>query len=194
MLKLKDVTFSYPDRLVLENFSLIVNDGECVCLKGDSGCGKTTVARLLLGLEKTEHGEILAPKKISCVFQEDRLLNHLSLQKNLFLVLPKEKEKLAIAIAEELGLTNSLKLKPTELSGGMKRRVAIIRAISYGGDALILDEAFNGLDLENKVKIAEIIKREFILKSKPVLMITHIEEDAKLLDAKIINFTQKNPL
>ena len=194
MLKLKNVSFSYQDKSILNDFSLEVKDGECICLKGDSGCGKTTVARLLLGLEKADSGTVTAPKKISCVFQEDRLLDHLTLQKNIFLVTPKENQELALSLAKEFGLKQSLKLKPTELSGGMKRRVAIIRAIAFGGDALILDEAFNGLDLENKIKIAEIIKREFILKSKPVLMITHIEEDAALLDAKIINFTQKNPL
>lgn len=190
MLQLKNVSFSYQDRLVLENFSLEVKNGECVCLRGDSGCGKTTVARLLLGLEKATEGTVLAPQKISCVFQEDRLLNHLTLQKNLFLVLPKEKQEFALHLSEKLGLKDSLHLKVNELSGGMKRRAAIIKAIAYGGDALILDEAFNGLDTQNKIKLADIIKQEFILKNKPVLMITHIQEDANLLDAKIINFTK----
>lgn len=194
MLQLKNVSFTYQDRLVLDNFSLEVKNGECVCLRGDSGCGKTTVARLLLGLEKAIEGTVSAPQKISCVFQEDRLLNHLTLKKNIFLVITKERQEFALKLAEELGLKDSLALKPTELSGGMKRRVAIIRAIAFSGDALILDEAFNGLDTQNKIKIANIIKQEFILKDKPVLMITHIEEDANLLDAKTINFTQKNPL
>jgi ABC-type nitrate/sulfonate/bicarbonate transport system ATPase subunit len=194
MLKLENVSFSYQDKKVLDNFSLEIKDGECICLKGDSGCGKTTVARLLLGLEKAQEGIVTAPKKISCVFQEDRLLDHLTVLKNIFLVIPKKREKLVLELATELGLQDSLKLKISELSGGMKRRVAIIKAIAFSGDALILDEAFNGLDLENKIKIANIIKREFTAKSKPVLMITHVQEDAELLDAKIINFTQKNPL
>lgn len=194
MLKLENVSFSYQDKKVLDNFSLEIKEDECICLKGDSGCGKTTVARLLLGLEKAQEGIITAPKKISCVFQEDRLLDHLTVLKNIFLVIPKKREKLVLELATELGLQDSLKLKISELSGGMKRRVAIIKAIAFSGDALILDEAFNGLDLENKIKIANIIKREFTAKSKPVLMITHVQEDAELLDAKIINFTQKNPL
>ena len=194
MLKLENVSFSYQDKKVLDNFSLEIKDGECICLKGDSGCGKTTVARLLLGLEKAQEGIVTAPKKISCVFQEDRLLDHLTVLKNIFLVIPKKREKLVLELATELGLQDSLKLKISELSGGMKSRVAIIKAIAFSGDALILDEAFNGLDLENKIKIANIIKREFTAKSKPVLMITHVQEDAELLDAKIINFTQKNPL
>lgn len=190
MLGLKNVSFSYQDKLILDNFSLEVSDGECVCLKGDSGCGKTTVARLLLGLEKAKEGTVSAPKKISCVFQEDRLLPNFSLQKNIFLVVPKERQAFALELAQILGLKDSLHLKANELSGGMKRRVAIIKAIAYGGDALILDEAFNGLDTQNKEKIADIIKHEFIFKAKPVLMITHIQEDAELLDAKIINFTK----
>lgn len=194
MLKLENVTFGYQGKLVLDDFSLEVKNGECVCLKGDSGCGKTTVARLLLGLEKEVQGRVLSPEKISCVFQEDRLLNHLTLWKNITLVIPKENEKLALSLVKELGLEDSLNLKVTELSGGMKRRVAIIRAIAFSGDALILDEAFNGLDTQNKIKIADIIKREFILKDKPVLMITHVQEDATLLNARTINFTQKNPL
>lgn len=194
MLKLENVSFSYQDKKVLDNFSLEIKDAECICLKGDSGCGKTTVARLLLGLEKAQEGIVTAPKKISCVFQEDRLLDHLTVLKNIFLVIPKKREKLVLELATELGLQDSLKLKISELSGGMKRRVAIIKAIAFSGDALILDEAFNGLDLENKIKIANIIKREFTAKSKPVLMITHVQEDAELLDAKIINLTQKNPL
>ena len=69
----------------------------------------------------------------------------------------------------------------------MKRRVALVRAIAYSGDALILDEPFNGLDKDNKQIAANIIKREFINKNKPVLLITHIKEDADLLDAKIIS-------
>ena len=145
MLKLENVSFSYQDKKVLDNFSLEIKDGECICLKGDSGCGKTTVARLLLGLEKAQEGIVTAPKKISCVFQEDRLLDHLTVLKNIFLVIPKKREKLVLELATELGLQDSLKLKISELSGGMKRRVAIIKAIAFSGDALILDEAFNGL-------------------------------------------------
>ena len=69
----------------------------------------------------------------------------------------------------------------------MKRRVALIRAIAYNGDALILDEPFNGLDYDNKIIAAKIIKKEFIQKNKPVLLITHVSEDADLLGAKTIN-------
>lgn len=185
-IELKNVNFSYNENKILDNFNLTVNEGECVCLVGRSGCGKTTVARLILGLESAQEGDVSAPEKISCVFQEDRLLPHLNLYKNVLLALQKDAAPSAEALIEELGLADYKKSKISELSGGMKRRVAIIRAIAFDSDALVLDEPFNGLDQKNKELAAEIIKREFSDKDKPILLISHIEEDAQLLNAKTI--------
>lgn len=187
MIKLDNVSFAYGDNKILDDFSLLVKDGECVCLSGASGCGKTTVTRIVLGLEKLQKGSAEVPKKISCVFQEDRLLSHLTLQKNIRLVLKEEQYEFADELLKKFGLFEYKDLPIYELSGGMKRRAAIVRAIAYGGDALILDEAFNGIDIENKEKISKIIKSEFLDKGKSVLMITHISEDANLLSARIIN-------
>lgn len=184
MIELRKVSFSYGNEQILTDFNLQVNCGECVQLLGASGSGKTTVARLILGLEKTTAGTIVAPQKISAVFQEDRLLENLDVQKNLKLVLNQEQYNLAIKLLKELRLYDIRKKRISKLSGGMKRRIAIIRAIAYGGDALILDEPFNGLDEENKQIAANIIKREFLSKNKPVLLITHIKDDAELLNAK----------
>ena len=91
MLELKNVNFSYGEREILHDFNLKVENGQCVCLKGHSGCGKTTVLRLLLGLENATTGQIIKPKNPSVVFQEDRLVPSLSLKKNILLPLPKEK-------------------------------------------------------------------------------------------------------
>lgn len=187
MIELKNVTFSYGEQQILNNFNLSVNGGECVQLYGISGSGKTTVARLVLGLETVTNGNIIVPQKISTVFQEDRLLENLDVQKNIRTVLQKEQFTFADNLLKEFGLYDVRKKRVSELSGGMKRRVALVRAIAYGGDALILDEPFNGLDTENKIIAANIIKREFIDKDKPVLLITHINEDAELLNAKIIS-------
>lgn len=186
MIKLNNVSFSYGNQQILNNFNLTVNCHECVQLLGASGSGKTTVARLILGLEKANSGSIIVPQKISTVFQEDRLLENLDVLKNLRLVLDKEQLLLAIDLLKELGLYDIRKKRISKLSGGMKRRIALVRAIAYGGDALVLDEPFNGLDKENKQIAASIIKREFINKNKPVLLITHIKEDADLLHAKTI--------
>lgn len=187
MIKLENVYFSYAEQNILNNFSLTIKDGECVQLCGASGSGKTTVARLILGLETQTSGNILVPQKISAVFQEDRLLENLDVQKNVRLVLSKEQYSFADKLLKKFGLYDIRKKRISTLSGGMKRRVALVRAIAYNGDALILDEPFNGLDGYNKKIAADIIKDEFIHKGKSVLLITHIKEDADLLRAKIVN-------
>lgn len=191
MIELKNVSFSYGQLQILNNFNLSVKDGECVQLYGISGSGKTTVLRLILGLEKADSGNIIAPKKISVVFQEDRLLENVDIQKNIRMVLSKEHYAFADTLLKEFGIYEVRKKRVSALSGGMKRRVALVRAIAYSGDALILDEPFNGLDIENKIIATNIIKREFLDKNKPVLLITHISEDAELLNAKIVNMQTK---
>ncbi len=186
MIKLTDISFSYGTKKILDNFNLTVNDGQCVCLVGPSGCGKTTIVRLILGLEKQDSGTIEVPKSISCVFQEDRLIDSLTLKKNVTLPLKKSQYDFAEKLIVEAGLAEAENKKPSELSGGMKRRTAIIRAIAFGQDALILDEPFNGIDSIAKKKIAEIILREYIEKGKTVLLISHNHEDYELLGAQTV--------
>lgn len=191
MISLNNISFSYGEQQILKDFNLTVNCGECIQLCGASGSGKTTVVRIILGLETVNSGQLVVPQNISVVFQEDRLLENLDVLKNIRLVLSKEQYPFADEILKKLGLWDIRKKRISELSGGMKRRVAIIRAIAYGGDALILDEPFNGLDDYNKTIVSDIIKREFIDKNKPVLLITHIKDDARLLDAKIVDFDNR---
>lgn len=186
MLEIKNLRFSYGEKNIIDNFSLTVPDGKCVCLTGASGCGKTTVLRLVAGLETPESGTVSAPKKLSVVFQEDRLVPHMSIIKNIMLCLPKDRKTLAEALLKEAGLEEARNKKPDELSGGMKRRAAIMRAVAFGGDALLLDEPFNGLDSETKSVMSSMIKREFTEKNKPVLMVSHIAEDAELMNSEKI--------
>ncbi len=186
MIALKTVSFSYGERKILTDLDLEVKDGECVCLKGPSGCGKTTALRLLLGLLTPDSGEISGCDSPSVVFQEDRLLNGFSLKTNILLPpLTSEQQANAVRLLNEAGLGDALNKKVRNLSGGMKRRAAIVRAVAFGGDVLILDEPFNGIDRDNKRIMAAMIKREFLEKGKPVLMVSHLDEDAELLNAKI---------
>ncbi len=182
MIKLENVTFAYGKKQVLKDFSLQIEKGERVCLFGESGKGKTTVLRLICGLEKPNSGKITGAdeKRFSAVFQEDRLLSHLSVLENVSLVGSEKKGKELLCA---LGLEDYLDKKIGDLSGGMRRRVAIARALNSDYDVLLLDEAFNGLDEDRGEKTAELILKE--TKNKTVIMITHNSEQAKWLKAKI---------
>ncbi|MBP9989465.1 MAG: ABC transporter ATP-binding protein [Ruminococcus sp.] len=191
MIELKAVNFSYGEKKILSDFSLKVEDGKCAGLSGASGSGKTTVLRLLSGLEKPQGGEVICPEKISYVFQEDRLVENLSVLKNIMLVIPEEKKTLALSMIKQAGLESYKNKKVSDLSGGMKRRVALIRAICFGGDVLLLDEPFNGLDSDTKKIMANMIKKEFTAKNKSVLIVSHIAEDFALMGSEI-NFSIKS--
>ena len=189
MIEVKNLSFSYGDKHLFNNFNLAVTDGECVCITGKSGCGKTTLLNIISGIEKAQEGTVNAPEKISYVFQNDRLVPHLSIIKNIELCIPKSKKAAALSLLKEAGLEKEKDCFPSELSGGMNRRAAIIRAVAFGGDAILLDEPFNGLDFSTKKTMIKIIRREF--KDKSIIMVSHISEDAELMNARIINIEKQ---
>lgn len=186
MLELKNVDFSYNEKPILKSFSLKVPNGKAICLFGSSGCGKTTVMKLLTGTVKPVSGTVVSENKLSCVFQENRLIEAATLKYNLKIVLSKAQYKYAEELLSQLDMANTLNMRVRDLSGGMKRRAEIAKAVAFSGDAILLDEAFNGLDDTNKLICSDIIKSEFISKGKPALIITHIKSDAYLLGADII--------
>ena len=187
MIKFNNVNFSYGKTEVLKEFNLEINNGDKICLFGESGCGKTTVLRLILGLEKAVSGEITKSENLkpAVVFQENRLLPFKTVLENVSLF--SRDEKTAIYHLESLGLGKYLKSYPYSLSGGMKRRVAIARALSAEFDFLILDEAFTGLDIEN-VNLAS----KYILDTvgdRPIIMVTHSKYEAELIGADIVEMS-----
>ena len=184
MIKINNLSFSYGEKKIFENFSLLIGDGDRVCIFGNSGCGKTTLLRLLMGLEMPQSGEISVTenKKISAVFQENRLLPFLSVIDNIKTVggnTEKGKE-----ILDNLGIGNYSDKLPKDLSGGMKRRAAIARALCCEYDILILDEPFNGLDEYNIETAARVIDKE--CKDKIIILVTHSEKQAELLKCNIV--------
>jgi len=185
MITLNNVSFSYGEKQVIRNFSLTINKGHRICLFGESGCGKTTLLRIILGLLTPQCGDVKydKPLKPSIVFQENLLLPFKTVLKNITLF-GAENTK-AIELLKELDIAEYAESMPSALSGGIERRVAIARALSYDFDYLCLDEPFTGLDQENIEKAAKLILKK--ASDKPIVLITHSLEEAELLNAKIIN-------
>lgn len=175
MIKLRNIDLSFNGKTVFSNLSADLPVEGTTVLRGVSGAGKTTLFRLLLGLQKPDAGTITGMEfqKPAVVFQEDRLLPWANALENAALGSDKASAERALTA---LGLRDNLYELPRELSGGMRRRVAIARALSYGGDTLFLDEPFTGLDEENKSIVAREIRRLGV----PVYVITHEDDEAAL--------------
>lgn len=182
-----NVSKSYGKKTVLENFSCRFERGKISCIMGESGCGKTTLLNLILGVVPPDGGEVCGvPDDVSAVFQEDRLCDSFSAVANVLAVTGK-----SVPVAEvveclsDLGLSESLKKPVSELSGGMRRRVAIARALLAPCELLILDEPFQGLDRITREKtVAVILSRT---SGKTVIMATHDERDSELLNASVLH-------
>lgn len=189
MIEVINLSKSFGDNLVLHNFNAQFEPG-ANCLMGYSGIGKTTLINIMLGLENKSSGEIkgLKNKNITCVFQEDRLIEELSPLKNVMLVANKENKAKAIELLKQLELESCINSPVATASGGMKRRVAIARALINHADIYIFDEPFKGLDDKTKLSTIEVIKKH--TKGAICIFVTHDISDAKLLNAKIINMAQ----
>ena len=185
-LRVKDLRKSYGGVPVLENVTFTAKPG-VTCVMAPSGAGKTTLLRILLGLERADGGGITGGEgcRWAAVFQEDRLLEHLDAMGNLRFVLgPELDEGAALDMLAALGL-GDVGAKPVrEISGGMKRRLALARALLAPSDALALDEPFTGLDEENRSRAMACVRRAGL--EKPVLLVTHDESDAAELHARIV--------
>ena len=185
LMEVRNLCKAYHGRTVLKNVSFAAECG-VTAIWAPSGAGKTTLLRILLGLERPDSGELRGTNvRWSAVFQEDRLLEHLDALGNLRFVLgPDWNEAAAKSLLAELGLTE-LEGKPVEeWSGGMKRRLALTRALLAPSDAMALDEPFTGLDEENRRRAAGCIRRAAEI--KPVLLVTHNRADLEALDAQVV--------
>jgi len=184
---LKNVSKSFGDKKVLDNFNMTVPYGSRICIMAPSGEGKSTLFNLILGLVKADSGEITGvPKDMSAVFQEDRLCEDFSAVGNVFAVTGKKKSLEEITeCLSALGLKDSINKKVSLLSGGMKRRVAIARALLAESQMLVLDEPFKGLDDAMHRQTAEVILK--YANGKTILVATHDLTDAELLDAEILH-------
>jgi NitT/TauT family transport system ATP-binding protein len=162
-------------------------EGKINCFMGPSGIGKTTLINILLGLTAPDSGEVqgIQGKRISVIFQEDRLIEHLDAVKNIKLVCDRA---MPVSIIEQelvkVNLSDYQNKPVKNLSGGMRRRVAVVRAMLAVSDIIIMDEPFKGLDDELKKLVIEYVKQKSA--GKTVIIVTHDKEEAHLLNANII--------
>lgn len=163
---IKDLSFSFPDRGVF-------------ALMAPSGRGKTTLLRLLAGLDRPDAGEIVSThRQTSVAFQEPRLLPWYDARRNLTLVTDEKTAEEWLAVTELSDFANAL---PAALSGGMQQRLSLARALAFGGDLLLLDEPFSGLDVDLKERLAPAIRRA--AENALLIFVTHDIEEARLLGA-----------
>ena len=188
MIEIKNLCKNYNDKVVYKDFNLKIEEKQITSLMGASGYGKTTLLRMMAGLEGYDSGQIigLEGKKIAYVFQEDRLLPWLSVRENIEYVLMSQlpkgtyKEKVD-QLLELLQLTREQNQYISSLSGGMKRRVALGRALAYEGEVLLMDEPFKGLDEALKQQVIKGILAFQKKKQSTIICVTHDLEEAKAL-------------
>lgn len=171
-IRVQNLCKTYGDHVVLHNLSFTVGVGVTRIL-GRSGAGKTTLLRILLGLDQPDSGSLFGTNcRWAAVFQEDRLLGHLDAEDNLRFALGSAYNAAAAkTLLGELGLADVGSKPICEYSGGMKRRLALARALLAPSDALILDEPFTGLDEENRSIALRCILHA--AQTKPVLLASH---------------------
>ncbi|MER1957280.1 MAG: ABC transporter ATP-binding protein [Solibacillus sp.] len=201
----RGIDFSYDGTTkILNNIDLDVKEGEFLVFMGPSGCGKSTFLRMIAGLEGFDNGDIIingtsvkeAHPDSGVVFQDYSLFPWLTAQANVVLALKqrnKKKSKKELAhIAEDyltlVNLGHALKKYPGQMSGGMKQRAAIARALSYGSDLLLMDEPFGALDPVTRIQLQDLIVQIRAQQNRTVVFVTHDVDEAIYLADRIIIF------
>jgi NitT/TauT family transport system ATP-binding protein len=184
---LRGIRRQFGERVVLSDFGLTLAGGAVTAITGPNGSGKTTVARLVLGLDSPDAGTIegIGARRRAAVFQENRLCAHLSAASNVRLVLDRTQWGAADEQLLRVGLpTDALKAPVGALSGGQRRRVAIVRALAGNADLLVLDEPCAGIDTEGKPAVLDYIRQR--AQGRTTLLITHDLSESEWLGARTV--------
>ena len=180
MIKLENLTVRYQKQTVLKNLSAELPEGAVIAITGASGIGKSTLLHVLAGLLRPNDGKIfLSAKRIAYIFQEPRLFPWMTALENVSTVCNDE-AKARMLLERLLPDTEAAQKYPSELSGGMKQRVSIARALAYEPDLLLLDEPFKGLDSETREACAKFLFEQ--TRGCTVLMVTHDADDLRYCD------------
>jgi len=209
ILSIRDLRKTFPkdeeELVAIENFNLEVREGEFVCVLGPSGCGKTTLLRIIAGLEMPTGGKMLLKNKEikgpgsdrGMVFQEFALFPWRTVRKNVefgleLKKLPKEKrQEISHKYIELVGLKGFENSHPYELSGGMKQRVGIARALANDPAILLMDEPFGALDAQTRNQMQKELLRIWSETRKTVVFVTHSVDEALFLSDRIIVMTPR---
>ncbi|MEI0531346.1 ATP-binding cassette domain-containing protein [Brachyspira pilosicoli] len=188
VLQINNINLSYNNNIIFKNFSINLHTNKISIILGSSGCGKTSLLNIIA-------------KKIdspSFVYQEPRLLNHLNAYENINYILKdkiKNKNIRDKTIKEALTITNlidNIHSKPNELSGGMKQRLSLARALAYNSDFLLMDEPLQGQDIKRKKELLDIIKNIQIKTNKTIIYVTHDISEALILGDYIYILSKNN--
>lgn len=206
-LKLEHLNFLYPGQIEssIKDFSMTLDKGEIVALLGKSGSGKSTILRLIAGLETAISGNLmingkvifdqnlnLAPqeREIGMIFQDYSLFPHLTVLKNVMFGIQKksklERKKIALDYLNLLQLQDHANKYPSECSGGQQQRIAIARAIAAEPKILLLDEPFSNLDAELKISVRKYIKELFKKYNISAILVTHDQNDVDEVADRVI--------
>lgn len=196
MLKITDMSFSFDKKKIFDGFSTELEKGEILAVMGPSGCGKTTLLGLVSGLLKPQKGKVdCSFEKIAYVFQEPRLFPWLTVQENLLAVIDQKDGQQMQKIAECLalvGLDDAAHKYPHELSGGMKIRASLARALVFGGDIFLFDEPFAALDEELRHTLSHKLRDYLKESGAAAILVTHNTEDANAIADRILTLPLPN--
>ena len=190
-IQLIHIVKQFEGRKVLDDINVTFPEGRMNCLMGTSGIGKTTVINLIMGLIKPDSGEILGckNKRITAVFQEDRLIDHWNAVRNVKLVCDKSiTEEQIVYELSKVGLEEETEKAVKDFSGGMRRRVALVRAILAKSEILIMDEPFKGFDEGLKKLVMDYVSENTT--GKTVIIVTHEKEEVQQLGANLITMNR----
>ena len=190
---------AYPDpdsrrkmRVVLEDVSLDVAEHEFVCVLGPSGCGKSTLLRIVAGLERQSLGTVDTSSRPSVVFQEHGVFPWLTAAQNIAYPLrlrgvpPAQRAQRVDELLGMMGLKDFAAYYPAQISGGMRQRVSVARALADDGGVLLMDEPFGALDEQTRVSLQQELLRIWEQTSKAVMFITHSVDEALTLADRVL--------
>lgn len=190
-LKLNNINFAYENKTIFKNFNLELKQN--LAILGPSGCGKSTLLRLIAGFIKPISGQIILEGKnitnlaahkrnVGFLFQDYALFSHLNIAKNIAFGIRKNAKEEALKLMQDFNLTHLANSYPANLSGGEQQRVAFARALGAKPKILLLDEPFSALDLKLKEQLRDYTKELLHRLNIVCIMVTHDEEDAKVLE------------